>query len=887
MASARRDFEEFVRWIHLPANDVPSNVRRLTNLILVHFDTVLATSRQKNQRSAHLVALARIHLLQTSDTLPEIAPATNDGAWLWRRLHHLTIGPFRGFRQPEPFDLQKRIVLFYGPNGSGKTSFCEALEYALLGSVEEAEAKRINASTYLSNIHERRFDPPVLKATDHQGNEIDVVANADAYRFCFIEKNRIDTFSRIAARPAAQRVELISTLFGMEKFNDFVGHFNESMDGQLTLTNTKQLMLAAKRAALVQDRATVSGEATSLQALDAEELALAHQYTEGMSYGDLKNLLGSAETPARLQYLNGVLNAVPPQILNVTRQGVSKLYEEADIAQSVVEKLTASLASQASLVSFKDLYTAVIALQPTEAEHCPACDTPLTGSNHVLKNPYEKAVEGLEQLKELAELQAQQLLALESVAQASRSLRTRLGVLHQFVIANAEQDTPVGRYLVALPEMVSGNWWANIYSSSSADSELLTVESILDVAQRIEIQDNASKLAHIERQNNIAERDQLIEYQLLIQNQDNKRQLFLEGVAAARLRIERFEVENAGLIEQVTQENLDNERDTPIKTAYDYFLVLLRRYRSQLPGTLMAGLNDQAMVLYNEFNRNDLDTDKFAALHLPLTGEQKIEIGFRGNPHARVDALKILSEGHIRCLGLSILLAKSMSLESPLIVFDDAINAIDHDHRRGIRETIFESDHFVNKQVIVTCHSPEFIKDIQQSLPRHFRDDLAVYLLRNHTGNYHPRINRNVPSRNYVAMARAARNELNDRGALDASRKAIEMLTEKVWRWLGSHEHGIISVQLAGVGAEPALRNLCDALRRKITTTLTFVHLNKQPIISALDRILGIPEQNLVWLYLNKGTHEEADRDDFDGDTVESVVVTLEELESLDLRQGR
>nr|CCP38528.1 hypothetical protein BN444_00246 [Xanthomonas translucens pv. translucens DSM 18974] len=144
-----------------------------------------------------------------------------------------------------------------------------------------------------------------------------------------------------------------------------------------------------------------------------------------------------------------------------------------------------------------------------------------------------------------------------------------------------------------------------------------------------------------------------------------------------------------------------------------------------------------------------------------------------------------------------------------------------------------------------------------------------------------------MASRNYVEMARAARDELNDRGALDASRKAIEMLTEKVWRWLGSHEHGTISVQLAGVGAEPALRNLCEALRRKITSAQAFIHVNKPPVVAALDRVLGIPEQNLVWVYLNKGTHEEADRDDFDGNEVESVVTTLEELEALDLRPGR
>jgi hypothetical protein len=58
-------------------------------------------------------------------------------------------------------------------------------------------------------------------------------------------------------------------------------------------------------------------------------------------------------------------------------------------------------------------------------------------------------------------------------------------------------------------------------------------------------------------------------------------------------------------------------------------------------------------------------------------------------------------------------------------------------------------------------------------------------------------------------------------------------------------------------------------------------------LIAAYDRILGIPDANLVWTYLNKGTHEEANRDDFDAALVESVVQTIEELDGLDLRNGR
>lgn len=84
------------------------------------------------------------------------------------------------------------------------------------------------------------------------------------------------------------------------------------------------------------------------------------------------------------------------------------------------------------------------------------------------------------------------------------------------------------------------------------------------------------------------------------------------------------------------------------------------------------------------------------------------------------------------------------------------------------------------------------------------------------------------------------------------------MLSEKVWRWLVSHELGLLNLQLAGVGAEPGLSNLCDALRKRLEEATTFNYANKPVLLAAYGRILGIPAANLVWNYLNNGTHEEA-----------------------------
>lgn len=106
----------------------------------------------------------------------------------------------------------------------------------------------------------------------------------------------------------------------------------------------------------------------------------------------------------------------------------------------------------------------------------------------------------------------------------------------------------------------------------------------------------------------------------------------------------------------------------------------------------------------------------------------------------------------------------------------------------------------------------------------------------------------------------------------------------RVWRWLGKHELGQLTVPLIGRGAEPALRNLCEALKKRLDDARTFVHQDKPALVQGLGAVLGVPAPSNVWLYLNKGIHEEANRDDYDPNLVRTIVENLEMLNQLQLR---
>jgi energy-coupling factor transporter ATP-binding protein EcfA2 len=885
MGTARQDFERFVRWLHAPDRGAPEDALRFANLVLADFDAVAATAHQRNKRSERLAEMARARLSDTSAAFPEIPEEPEPGAWPWVRLHRLTLGPFRGFRQPQDFDLSRRVVLWYGPNGSGKSSLCEALEYALRGSVEEAESKRLAEQDYLQNIHARRFDRPALTALDADGQQVDVVPDENAFRFFFVENNRIDNFARIAATPRAKRSALVATLFGMDQFNEFVSRFNDSMEAVLTLGNRFQILLAARHQALAEDERTIAGEANQLTAIDDTASAYAAGINKDLTFEELKALIGNPEHPGRLQELDARLAAIPPALTGLNRDRLAGLYRSADTGKQQLTEAKAELDARRSQVSFRALFTAVQALQAEDPGHCPACLTPI---NQVARNPFERAETGLGDLAALAGLEARHQQVGRELNDACRMLHAELQKLRTFVEVQEQRGSAVFEYLANLPEdETATDWWTGVYADEAQRGAVPSLEQLLEACDLASAQDAQTQSVIDARQADVDERRRLNDARVWAATYEAGRAAIVESVAQAKARVEKWQADNAELIRDAEVERQGNEQDRPIQVAYSRFYGLLNQFLEQLPGLLMADLNAETMALYNEFNESDRDEDKLADLRLPLTGDDAIEIAFRGDAGRRLNALKALSEGHIRCLGLAILLAKAKSINAPLIIFDDAINAIDHDHRSGIRAAIFESDRFRDTQLLVTCHSPEFIKDIENHLPAARRNDCKQYVLLHHNGNHQPRVRPDVGSLNYLVRARASLDRFDPRDALSFARKSLEMLTQKAWKWLESHGVGDISVLMDGPGREPQLRGLCEALRKRLTAAQFFVHPSKQPLLDSLNRVLGIPEQNLVWLLLNKGTHEEPDRDDFDLQHVRTVLDVLEAIDQLELRPNR
>ena len=263
-----------------------------------------------------------------------------------------------------------------------------------------------------------------------------------------------------------------------------------------------------------------------------------------------------------------------------------------------------------------------------------------------------------------------------------------------------------------------------------------------------------------------------------------------------------------------------------------------------------------------------------------MSQNERLTISFNKEPDKYFDALHILSEGHIRCIGLAILSAKNLKEDCPLLIFDDPVNAIDDEHRESIRRTLFEDSFFSGKQMLLACHGEEFFKDIQNLLSAEQARQLKAVSFLPKNGHVHICVDSNCAPRNYVLAARDhfCRSEIRD--ALDKSRKALESLTKgKIWRYLNRYGDGNLSVKMRSATSPIELRNLTEQLKSKIGKA-DFSHDSKCAVLTPIESLLGINGDSREWRYLNKGTHEEENRAEFDRQTVNQIITALEEIDN-------
>jgi len=450
---------EYRRFLQTLANAGSQDLRKVANLVLEHWNDLLPLTTAQGQRVKKLVELAQANWETTIANIQPIPVQASVTINAICQLKSLRVGPFRGFAKPEDFDLASSLVLIYGPNGTGKSSFCEALECGLLGSVAEAESKRFREQNdYLKNAHTNTFTAPEIMATDSQGREVAVQANEAAYRFCFVEKNRIDSFSRIAAQTPAKQTELISTLFGLDSFNEFVRNFSAEIDGRyIDLIGVKATTLAQKRQSLAGSEQQRKTNTEELGKLDAEEIALANQYREGCTFAQMvMELRGYDENAGHIKTIETELQQPLGAKSKLSIANLQALQQSIRNDLANISAKQQALAEAGHQVSFKQLYEAVSQVQSSSPANCPACKTSL---QQVAVNPYTHASNELKKLQHLAQLQQEMQLLNNTINQSLNSLSQVVTTC----TAHFASNNALSAYDISSSSPANVGWWDSLH----------------------------------------------------------------------------------------------------------------------------------------------------------------------------------------------------------------------------------------------------------------------------------------------------------------------------------------------------------------------------------------------------------------------------------------
>lgn len=853
-------YNEFISFILTLGNSKFTEYeKKLLNIILANFDKIAELGTAQGRRGKYLNELIQKEGISSSSELSIASDVSHESGFPFDTLESIDIENFRGFNKKEVVPFERKFTFICGDNGSGKSSLCEALEYSLLGYINEAITRRIPIDEYIKNAKTNLTTHPKLIGKK-SGSSIEIGHNSSLYHFCFIEKNRIDSFARISANTPSEKLNLLSTLFGLDEFNNFVNEFTENIENYIDTKGIKNIELEHKALKLQSFRGVIDDSKKQLEEVEKNKRVIIEKINFAKTIDETEQALRAKAQDITKKLSEPLLTQI--DVYNATT--LEKYITDIHDLLSQVSKMDAEFAKKSDEINFLELFKATVNLERFSQDRCPVCETPITNTT---KHPYENAKKRIIELNNIAILQAQR-----------NKLRAQIEEKCSFFQAHITRRVEVASRLRFPTKLVD-------YSLLKNDTDKI-IQTYLEEKQIQLLLDEEIKRYNdsVQKQNLqkkvLQKEGELVNQHLIeINGLKEKEKLLEETIKRHEEYIRQFETENKALIKEVEDEKKKIAINIKYVEAYNSLIGKLVAYKDNLPLQQIGELNQLTLEIYNKINSHDKTYEHLEKIVLPATTDDTILVYFKDDPSEPYEALQILSEGHIRCLGLAILVAKNIRDNLPIMIMDDIVNAIDDDHRKGVCQLIFEDVRVNSKQIILTTHSKMFVKELELYISAKEYSNLIsklIFLSDEHERRI--RIRQNITG-NYLILAKKCCDESGDKDALYNCRCALENISNRIWTKLGEKYRADLTVKMRTPSVPPDLMTVVSALNSLIKRN-SISELSEAT--SIFDYLIGLETQSkIIWEYLNKGTHEGEGQEDFDSSVVKEIVVKLLNLDSL------
>ncbi|RZJ67129.1 MAG: hypothetical protein EOO47_25135, partial [Flavobacterium sp.] len=288
--------------------------------------------------------------------------------------------------------------IFYAPNGGGKTSLCEAIEYIVTGSLKEADRRHTKLNEYIRRGQEKVN--LVLKASDGSN-----FISSPQWSTCFIDRNRLQEFSLLGSKDTSfVERDVLAALFGLEEIEELIQRF--VLPKSFNLDHLKSYSTKEKIEILkTRHREQLDTKKQHLQEICNNrkeiclELGIDHydRFEMGKRFEYKKRLLAYKEDKLR----NLKKLSLPQYITKHRYEAVLRTLRKAVFSY---DTSIADLADNLSEIDFQKLFEAVDKIGESQDENlrCPACLTPVDAT---VENPFIRAKKELNRFETLKALQ--------------------------------------------------------------------------------------------------------------------------------------------------------------------------------------------------------------------------------------------------------------------------------------------------------------------------------------------------------------------------------------------------------------------------------------------------------------------------------------------------
>ncbi|ADH61549.1 SMC domain protein [Thermoanaerobacter mathranii subsp. mathranii str. A3] len=177
--------------------------------------------------------------------------------------------------------------------------------------------------------------------------------------------------------------------------------------------------------------------------------------------------------------------------------------------------------------------------------------------------------------------------------------------------------------------------------------------------------------------------------------------------------------------EEMEKEDQRNQLIQKIKEDIERFEKNLDSYYIKRLNEALSNLSEKIKDYYNRLEEND----KFEEVIIK-DNEKEISILVKVNNSEPLDPLTILSEGQLRCFGVSILLSVAEKYNLPFLILDDIVNAVDIERRANLIDIIKEYIKVRKIQLLITTHDKLFVERILNSIGGNVSRMIKVFIFK-------------------------------------------------------------------------------------------------------------------------------------------------------------